>query len=361
MADYYNNTVLINELQQKNQGFKKLCEKIRKMKSLGLSSYLISVVQRAPKYIVMVRQILKRSVPEDRIHLSRLSSELENLSGYCDELVSLELLKETERELLAGHNLLNKNVHGEKKITIVTKGRSYVMQGHVKKFASSGIRSNAREYTFYLLSDVLMYANKITVDEEMCTDSMTDLIRDENMMMSKSRKRRKARKYKEQLEHSVRENGKKELAKGQITQSEYENMLNVVQDVNAVFSGDEDVSVVTEQEPSAMTLSSSSSSSSSSRLSKSSSSRRGLSKNLSKYGIEYQKSSYLRKRHRRYVCVLSLSRLAQHITSYNEKHSKQQVLVCVRQELRTEEKTFTRCDVPQTCTSYRLLFTYKII
>ena len=88
VADYYNNTMLINELLQKNEKFKQLCDRIRKKKSLGLSSYLISVVQRAPKYIVMVRQISKLSVSDDQVHLSHLSSELESLSGYCDDLVS---------------------------------------------------------------------------------------------------------------------------------------------------------------------------------------------------------------------------------------------------------------------------------
>ena len=80
--------MLINELLRKNEKFKQLCDRIRKKKSLGLSSYLISVVQRAPKYIVMVRQISKLSVPDDQVYLSHLSSELENLSGYCDDLVS---------------------------------------------------------------------------------------------------------------------------------------------------------------------------------------------------------------------------------------------------------------------------------
>ena len=79
---------------------------------------------------------------------------------------------------MAGHNLLCENVTQEKssrKITIVTKGRTYVMQGQVKKFASSGIRSRAREYTFYLFSDALIYANKIVIENETHYD-MSDLV-----------------------------------------------------------------------------------------------------------------------------------------------------------------------------------------
>ena len=65
-------------------------------------------------------------------------------------------------------------------------------------------------------------------------------------------------------------------------------MLSVVQ-----HTDDEDVSLSTDNETSKVLTSSRH------LLNKSSSSRRGLSKSLSKYGLEYQKSSYLRKRHRR--------------------------------------------------------------
>ena len=199
-------------------------------------------------------------------------------------------MKETERELLAGHNLLSQNVvtqEKSRKITIVTKGRSYVMQGQVKKYASSGIRSRAREYTFYLFSDVLIYANKIIVENEtQCEEKLSDLIRIKNP------KRRKARKYKEQLEHEVREKGKKELEKGIITQDEYESMLSIFQDTKVVSTDTEDVTLSTDSETSKVLTSPR-------HLKKSSSSRRDISKSLSKYGLEYQKSSYLRKRHRR--------------------------------------------------------------
>ena len=63
-----------------------------------------------------------------------------------------------------------------------------------------------------------------------------------------------------------------------ITQTEYESMLSVVQ-----HTDDEDVPLSTDNETSKVLTAR----------------HLGLSKSLSKYGLEYQKSSYLRKRHRR--------------------------------------------------------------
>jgi len=172
------------------------------------------------------------------------------------------------------------------------------MQGQVSKFASKGIRSRTRDYTFYLFSDVLIYVNKVTLDQEEQEEDVTKIKKEQKIAQNtKSRKRRMARRYKQELASSVQESAQNELKAGQITKEEYDNMLSVVQDVNVIFS---------DEDPSSPRILKKNNNNSSRRglsksrrgLSKNNSSRRGLTKSLSKFGLEYQNSSYLRKRHR---------------------------------------------------------------
>ncbi|KAL7719233.1 Rho/RAC guanine nucleotide exchange factor [Entamoeba marina] len=151
---------------ESNKGFKKLCSKLQSKINIGhalnLRAYLITPVQRLPRYKLLLEDLI-RNTEEDHCDYERLKNALEKVKS----------INVTVNKSVDVHARQEKLVEISKKIKgydqLIQPTRYYIHDGELTKITKKG--KSTRH--FFLFNDIIMYTKK---SPDMTIKFSTDIV-----------------------------------------------------------------------------------------------------------------------------------------------------------------------------------------
>lgn len=125
------------------------------LRSLGLHDLLIMPVQRLPRYLLLLRDLLKDTEPShpDYQNIQNAISKIKVVTETVNEQIRLA---ERHQKLLELERRITVNRHGMPRL--IQPGRGLIREGKLGKITSRFTRKGVR---FFLMTDLLLYAYRI--------------------------------------------------------------------------------------------------------------------------------------------------------------------------------------------------------
>ena len=151
----------LGDVRRTRSEFDFFCRLQEKCEGMSLESFLIMPVQRLPRYLLLLTELIKRSesstlVPQDS--LADMISAKEKIS-HIATAINLSLhQKESQLKVRAIQDRFERDSRYQ---DLVTPTRYLVREGPLKKRFSKGTRhlSSSTVYHFFLFNDILAYAD----------------------------------------------------------------------------------------------------------------------------------------------------------------------------------------------------------
>ena len=115
---------------------------------MSLESYLITPIQRVPRYKLLLFEIMKNT-PEDHQDMPNLQKALDVVSTVAKHINDSVKSQETRSKITSIQDKFST------KLTLITPSRVFVKQGPLMKVC----RSRDYKYEFFLFNDLLLYAD----------------------------------------------------------------------------------------------------------------------------------------------------------------------------------------------------------
>lgn len=150
--NFDNSIVKLETCRKNNAKFAEFINKLEyseELRKLSLNSYLIMPVQRIPRYVLLLQDMLKSTDASDEDH-EKLTEALERVKELADYINANKSNADAIKELM---DLTGRIVNLPKE-TLVEPRRSFVKEGTMK--VKTGKKDNEKLYIF-LFSDCLMY------------------------------------------------------------------------------------------------------------------------------------------------------------------------------------------------------------
>eukprot|EP01105_Mastigella_eilhardi_P002727 TRINITY_DN1350_c1_g1_i10.p3 TRINITY_DN1350_c1_g1~~TRINITY_DN1350_c1_g1_i10.p3 ORF type:complete len:271 (-),score=83.99 TRINITY_DN1350_c1_g1_i10:68-880(-) len=141
----------ITELTKKNKAFRTFLERIQRDKAsdnLDLLSLLVMPVQRIPRYVLLLKELLKYTPPGEEDAMS-LEKALHKMMSVADEINN----RKKEAENLAQMYKIQNNLVADSAPPLLTPSRRYVLEGDLQEYAVGGGPQPRR---CFLFNDALM-------------------------------------------------------------------------------------------------------------------------------------------------------------------------------------------------------------
>ncbi|RHZ77063.1 hypothetical protein Glove_186g170 [Diversispora epigaea] len=139
--------------------FLKVVMKSGQCKHLTLEAYLLMPVQRIPRYKMLLENLLKITTEShpDYHNLIKAFQIIENVATFVNETIR-------QHEMFVTMLEIQKSLAGFDEALLVP-GRRFIKRGTVKKIC----RKNHQEREFFLFSDLLIYASRLNLIDNMFT------------------------------------------------------------------------------------------------------------------------------------------------------------------------------------------------
>ena len=127
---------------QHAKGWKKFQEAKKEEVGFDIMSYLIMPVQRIPRYVMLLEDMLKHTW-DDHCDREAIGSALDKISGVAAEVNEAKRRAEDMNKVLEVQDSISSLLSGIKKdaglTTLVDPARRYIRQGRLRKFPSGGL------------------------------------------------------------------------------------------------------------------------------------------------------------------------------------------------------------------------------
>ena len=145
---------------EKNVKFQSIVYKCTVICRFDLDALLIQPVQRIPRYNLLLADLLKNTDENhpDYRNLEKSIEEMKNIAQYINESIQMN---ENRKKVIDIHNSL---VSLPSDLNLVEPHRIFVMQGVLQKVC----RKQPKKFTFFLFSDILLYADNGLGDRYRC-------------------------------------------------------------------------------------------------------------------------------------------------------------------------------------------------
>ncbi|XP_028411473.1 FYVE, RhoGEF and PH domain-containing protein 4-like [Dendronephthya gigantea] len=134
--------------------FKEKQENLEEAKGLKLNALLITPIQRIPRYKMLLENLLWKT-SDDHTDFNKLKEAVDQISKVALHINENIRQHENFQKILSIQNSFSRE--GAPKI--LAPGRVFLKEGTLLKVGKSGWRS-AKERTFFLFSDILIYSKK---------------------------------------------------------------------------------------------------------------------------------------------------------------------------------------------------------
>ncbi|KAJ3445160.1 faciogenital dysplasia protein [Anaeramoeba flamelloides] len=158
---------LYNQLSSKNKKFGKFLDKTREAEIkrkeeeqtqqltsnsfLSLPSILIMPVQRLPRYVMLLQELLKYSTPFRHKDYQDLQKSLKSIKGVTDQVNETKRRVENLSRLTDINSRLDKNSIAKFELNLVSPSRLYS-----NEYSVICVDDNKKSYVFYLFNDLLL-------------------------------------------------------------------------------------------------------------------------------------------------------------------------------------------------------------
>jgi len=147
---------VVKEEKLKDPSFAAILEQCVKhplAKNLDLGAFLILPVQRIPRYVLLLTDLIKNTT-EDHLDYTSIHSALQMMKTVADHVEEFIAAAENREKCLAIQNSFDQLL--QKEIEIIKPHRKFLYEGNLIKQC----RKERKERRFYLFSDCLIYAHE---------------------------------------------------------------------------------------------------------------------------------------------------------------------------------------------------------
>jgi len=148
----------LQEKLKTNENLRNFLELNQKCEQATLESYLIMPIQRLPRYLLLLEELIKTTKPDDSslLDIKEAYDKIKRVATGINESLHQ---KEAQMQVLKIQQMFEKD---SRYIDLVTPTRQFVKEGVLKKKFSKFTRQMVgwKDYSFFLFNDILLYASK---------------------------------------------------------------------------------------------------------------------------------------------------------------------------------------------------------
>eukprot|EP01101_Sappina_pedata_P001280 TRINITY_DN1137_c0_g1_i2.p2 TRINITY_DN1137_c0_g1~~TRINITY_DN1137_c0_g1_i2.p2 ORF type:complete len:271 (+),score=110.19 TRINITY_DN1137_c0_g1_i2:871-1683(+) len=130
-----------------------------KLKGKAFNAFLILPIQRVPRYVMLIQDLLKHMKQGDSSDLTKLTEALGQIKEMAAEINNRKRDSESANEVLRVHTSLLPN--SQKELNLVEPHRRFIFQGELFKLAGKDI-SKRKPLFLFLFNDLILITKEKT-------------------------------------------------------------------------------------------------------------------------------------------------------------------------------------------------------